>query len=166
MTTLRILSLSPVFHPEVLAQVWGLRYSVLREPLGMPYSTASFDGDELDTTEHLVAFSQDLLVGCVSVLIDAQKPSIQLRGMAVLADQQGSGIGAKLLAASYAIANDHQKGLWCNARHSAIPFYEKNGWTSYGPFFEIPIIGKHVAMQWKLPDHALALDFSETFSNP
>jgi len=166
MTTLRILSLSHVFNPEVLAQVWGLRYSVLREPLGMPYSTASFDGDELDTTVHLVAFSQDLLVGCVSVLIDAQKPSIQLRGMAVLADQQGSGIGAKLLAASYAIANDHQKGLWCNARHSAIPFYEKNGWTSYGPFFEIPIIGKHVAMQWKIGDHGLALDFSETFSNP
>jgi len=119
----------------------------------MSYSTASFDGDELDTTVHLVAVSQDLLVGCVSLLMDPQKPSIQLRGMAVLADHQGSGIGVKLLAGVYEIAVEHQKSLWCNARHSAISFYEKNGWNSYGPFFEIPIIGPHVAMQWKLRDY-------------
>jgi GNAT superfamily N-acetyltransferase len=119
----------------------------------MTYLSASFTEDELETTVHLVALSEDLPIGCVSLLIDRDKPSIQLRGMAVLTQQQGTGVGAKLLSEAYVIATKHEKSLWCNARQSAIKFYEKNGWTAYGPFFEIPIIGEHVAMQWKFIDY-------------
>jgi GNAT superfamily N-acetyltransferase len=118
----------------------------------MPFSTVSFDGDELDTTVHIVAFTGDVATGCVTLLRDPAQQSIQLRGMAVKADYQGLGIGARLLGEAQEIAKAHQKNLWCNARQSAISFYEKNGWTAYGPFFEIPIIGQHVAMRWKIPD--------------
>ncbi len=124
----------------------------MRKPLGMPFSTVAFDGDDLDTTIHVVAFSGDHGAGCVTLLTDPAKQLIQLRGMAVRAEYQGLGIGARLLSAAQGIANGHQKNLWCNARQSAVSFYEKNGWTSYGPLFKIPIIGQHVAMQWKIPD--------------
>ncbi|MBM3964704.1 MAG: GNAT family N-acetyltransferase [Planctomycetes bacterium] len=93
-----------------------LRYLVLREPLGMPFESTLFDGDDLASTIHLVSYRVDESlpepIGCLSLLIP--KPSIgttlsneielravpihqppvqrvQLRGMAVLPAYQGLG---------------------------------------------------------------------------
>lgn len=93
-----------------------LRYRVLREPLGMPFQSTLFDGDDLESTIHLVSYRVEGAflepIGCLSLLVP--KPSVgtklrteidlkevpihqtplqqvQLRGMAVLPSYQGLG---------------------------------------------------------------------------
>lgn len=93
-----------------------LRYRVLREPLGMPYESTLFAGDDLDSTVHVVSYRVDSSlhepIGCLSLLIaDAANgtmddnlgatplaqsdrvplQSVQLRGMVVLQSYQGFG---------------------------------------------------------------------------
>ncbi|MFN9985537.1 MAG: GNAT family N-acetyltransferase [Pirellula sp.] len=93
-----------------------LRYRVLREPLGMPFESTLFDGDDLNSTIHIVSYREDSSlhepIGCLSLLIPtqvsdspegngailvrAQSPQppalrVQLRGMAVLQSYQGLG---------------------------------------------------------------------------
>ena len=88
-----------------------LRYRVLREPLGMPYESTLFAGDDLESTLHVVSYRVDSSlhepIGCLTLLIpeatsgtmddnpDATPlvPSnqVQLRGMAVLQSYQGLG---------------------------------------------------------------------------
>lgn len=73
----------------------------------------------------------------------------RLRWMATRRDVQGRGIGSMVLNA----ALDHvaAKGgdlLWCNARVSAIGFYERAGFSTWGDEWVIPDIGPHVVM-WR-----------------
>jgi ribosomal protein S18 acetylase RimI-like enzyme len=54
----------------------------------------------------------------------------QLRGMATDTARHGSGIGTAVLGE--AMAQVRARGgerMWCNARVSAIGFYERNGWV-------------------------------------
>lgn len=39
--------------------------------------------------------------------------------------------------------------LWCNARLTAVGFYQRGGFETLGEPWEEPLIGPHVAM-WKL----------------
>jgi GNAT superfamily N-acetyltransferase len=73
---------------------------------------------------------------------------MQLRGMAVDATAQRSGIGSALLE----FAEAHLRAVggtdyrWCNARVRAIPFYERHGWRVVSEEFEIPEVGPHQRM--------------------
>jgi GNAT superfamily N-acetyltransferase len=141
--------------------IQNLRYEILRKPLGMPASSAIFAGDELETTVHLLAYGDEQLVGCATLLVDGPSPPscirtsvsshkyIQLRGMAVSASLQGKGIGKTILESAHQEAKMHGSDLWCNARSSAISFYASQGWYTSGEHFEIPIIGSHIVMEWK-----------------
>ncbi len=84
---------------------------------------------------HFGAFSNDLLVGIVSLF---QSGTVyQFRKFAVALKYQGQGIGNGLLQYITNFCRQQQGTLlWCNARTSAIRFYEKSGFTVSGQPFE------------------------------
>jgi len=135
------------FGASELNRIRELRFEILRKPLGMPPTGSIFPGDEDESTLHLLALSGGLLVGCATLLID-DSASIQLRGMAVASKWQRMKIGEKILNAAKEEAISEGKDLWCNARFSAIGFYEHQGWTKSGELFEVPTIGPHIVMKW------------------
>lgn len=129
----------------------GLRHDVLRPNL--PIETACFQGDELATTWHVGLYEgilTDKLMSCCSFFLSSHgnKPAWQLRGMATRAKYQGKGYGKEMLGvAEKAIREDSSINMfWCNARLSAIPFYEKMGWEITGPEFDMPGVGAHREM--------------------
>ncbi|WP_113661835.1 GNAT family N-acetyltransferase [Pedobacter nanyangensis] len=71
----------------------------------------------------------------------------QLRGMATDSLFWGKGYGAALLkyAVSY-IKNAKAEYIWCNARASAVNFYQKQGFQIVSDEFEIAGIGPHYIM--------------------
>jgi GNAT superfamily N-acetyltransferase len=132
-------------------EVVDLRSAVLRP--GFPREAAIYDVDALPATRHFVATADDgRVVGCVTVFPSpwhGRGDAWQLRGMGVAADLQGAGVGRKLLAA----VDDFLRTLgprppviWCNARVTAIGFYERCGWVVASDVFELPPIGPHVKM--------------------
>ena len=130
-----------------LADIWKLRFEILRKPLSMPTSGTLFPGDEHESTIHVLAWRHAELIGCATLLID-DSPDIQLRGMAVAKEWQSRGIGQRIVESAKNIAIEKGKNLWCNARFPAIGFYERQGWNQSGDFFEVPMIGKHIVMKW------------------
>jgi GNAT superfamily N-acetyltransferase len=162
-----------MIRPISAADTIAVRWPVLRP--GFPRETAIFDGDDAATTLHFGAFADGGLVGVATLyprrtarlpevkdgtvvgvasvyLIPfpdrpGVSPAYQLRGMATLPEVRGAGFGKALLDACVAAAREHGAGLlWCNARTSAVPFYEKNGWQTVGAEFDIPTVGPHFRM--------------------
>jgi GNAT superfamily N-acetyltransferase len=83
---------------------------------------------------HFGAFTDNKLVGIVSLFQKAD--DFQFRKFAVDPDYQGNGIGNALLTYITDFARaEGGKRLWCNARLSAIGFYEKNDFSHTGEFF-------------------------------
>ena len=127
-------------------EVIDVRHAVLRP--GRPRETAVFDGDTTPSTRHWVAVQSDRVVGVASVM-SASSPALhgsprwQLRGMAVLPELRGAGVGRALVQA---IEAEVGEPLWCNARTSAVPFYQRCGWTTVGETFDIEPIGPHARM--------------------
>jgi GNAT superfamily N-acetyltransferase len=127
-------------------EVIDVRHRVLRP--GRPREAAIFDGDDAPGTRHWVAVQHDRVVGVVTV-IEAPMPDPppevmprrQLRGMAVLPELQGEGVGHQLLLAAHG-----PEPMWCNARANVVAFYERHGWTAVGPEFDIPGVGPHRRM--------------------
>ena len=130
-----------------LAAIRNLRFEILRKPLSMPTSGTLFPGDDEESTIHVLAWRHAELIGCATLLID-DSPDIQLRGMAVAKEWQSHGVGQRIVESAKDIAIEKGKNLWCNARRSAIGFYERQGWTQSGEFSEVPIVGKHIVMNW------------------
>ncbi|AMV33434.1 Acetyltransferase (GNAT) family protein [Pirellula sp. SH-Sr6A] len=151
------LTLRTIPGTECPAELWDLRFAVLREPLGGNPASARFVGDDLATTQHFTAWHEDRMVGCASLMLSTTliPPDLpphsgvwyQLRGMAVSDAVQGSGVGRTLLQAIDAwSAPNPAIRLWCNAREEAIDFYRKNGWQEIGEIFSIPNVGPHLRM--------------------
>ncbi|WP_031427535.1 GNAT family N-acetyltransferase [Flavimarina sp. Hel_I_48] len=132
---------------------YGIRHKVLRP--GRPFKECFFEGDTAPQTFHIGAFSMGKLIGVASFMVDEYSgfsgKQFRLRGMAVLTDYQGQGIGKKLVV--YGEEKVREKGfdlLWFNARKIAIEFYKRLGFTIKGNAFEIPTVGKHYVMFKKL----------------
>ncbi len=134
------------------AQTFPIRKRVLRNHLENP--VLDFEGDNEKTTFHLGYFSENELVGIVSILkrdfenLDTKTDgALQLRGMAINPENQNQKIGKALLNESEFQAQ--QRGyelIWCNARERALLFYQKNGYQIIEDAFEIPMIGSHYKM--------------------
>jgi GNAT superfamily N-acetyltransferase len=132
------------------AEVVDVRHRILRQ--GRPRATAIFPGDERPDTRHWVAERDGRIVGVVTVLPApmpephptlTEIPELQLRGMAVLEEEQGRGVGARLLEAVHrAVA----RPMWCNARIAVVGFYERYGWRAVGETFDIAGVGEHRRM--------------------
>lgn len=113
------------------ADALPLRQSVLWP--GFPPEHAMVPGDE--TALHFGAYRDGTLVAVGSLFQDGT--ALQLRKLATLPQHQGNGHGSALIRHMIAHAKaQHTSRLWCDARVSAIPFYEKLGFHSYGAPFD------------------------------
>jgi GNAT superfamily N-acetyltransferase len=126
-----------------------IRLDILRK--GMTIDDCHFSGDNDPESIHFAALDNDKIIGCCTLTVNPQsviKDSYyQLRGMAVLEDYQGSGIGRKLLQAAESKLIELGKNiLWFNARTSAVGFYQKYGYEVLGNEFEIEGVGPHYKM--------------------
>jgi hypothetical protein len=78
------------------------------------------------------------------------RPAIQVRGMGTLADYRGQRLASSVLTAleKESVQLWNARSGWLQARLSAIPFYIQNGWTCFGPEYDVPNVGPHRSM-WK-----------------
>jgi predicted GNAT family N-acyltransferase len=132
-----------------LEEIYDLRWSVLRA--GLPRETAVFDGDDGATTLHAGAFDErGGNVACLSLMVKPfeGEPAWQLRGMATHPSWRARGAGRELWLFAEREAKARQPGFifWCNARESAVGFYERVGWRLASEKFDIAGVGPHVRM--------------------
>ena len=109
-------------------------YDLRRRVLLVEPRPLALEGDELSGTRHFGVRDGETLVA-VATFVPTEE-GVQLRGMAVDPATQGTGVGRLLV--STAVEELRAAGvtrLWCNARDTAVPFYERLGWTITGPGF-------------------------------
>ncbi len=113
----------------------ALRYEVLRQPLGLTYTPEQLA--EEYSHIHLAAYTEEgRLVGYLN-LTPQNEQVVKMRQVAVNPARQGQGIGRKLVEASEALAQRAGfQVLSLHARASAVPFYQKMGYTALGEQFE------------------------------
>ncbi|RKS43426.1 acetyltransferase (GNAT) family protein [Gillisia mitskevichiae] len=140
--TIRLISASATY---------SLRNEVLRP--GRPATECKFPGDDSKGTFHLGIFKNDIIIGVASFMKNSNPffepiSQFQLRGMAVLSKHKGLGIGSLLLKEGESkIKQENQDPfLWFNARVTAIDFYKKHGYESFGNKFEVPGVCEHIVM--------------------
>ena len=129
-------------------ETYDIRKKILRDNIPLPYK---FNGDLDNDTFHLGAFKNNKLIAVSSFMKVANDnfkgAQFQLRGMATLTEYQGLKAGKLMLEqACLILKNINIDVIWCNARLSAIYFYEKQGFVTFGPQFEIDLIGSHFTM--------------------
>ncbi len=142
-STSRSAPLDLCVRPASLDEIIRLRDEAIIQGTGR--TSPEFPGDFDESTLHMGAFVGGRNVGCATFLENCWEgePAWQLRGMATAPDLRGTGIGARLLRESEVVLAQRSpiRLLWCNARHVAIPFYEKLGWTIETDEFLTPGIG-------------------------
>lgn len=129
-------------------ETYPIRLEVLRKDIPLPYKfNVDFDTD----TFHLGAFKNEELIAVSSYMSVNNKlfkgKQYQLRGMATLSGFQGTGAGKLMINAAIKYLLDcNIECLWCNARITATPFYEKQGFKVSGQLFDVKLIGPHYLM--------------------
>jgi len=124
-----------------------LRYEILRKPLNLTFTEEQLAAEK--NFYHLGYYLDDVLVGCL-MLTPEENGKIKMKQVAVAANTQRIGIGAKLVNAAEAFAKE--KGfqiMYCHARDLAVPFYEKLGYNKIGEMF-IQVTIPHYYMEKEL----------------
>lgn len=128
-----------------------LRHRMLRQNL--PLESARFPGYDADATLHFAASDCGIPVCCLTLMAAEWegRDAWQLRGMATAAEYHGQGVGRRLFAYAFSEARRRNADwpMWCNARVSAIGFYQRVGWGVVSDEFEIPLAGPHVKMVYR-----------------
>jgi GNAT superfamily N-acetyltransferase len=145
----------PDLRPITATETLQLRQQVLR-PNQRPEEQVYSNDDAADAL-HAGAFRDGKLVGIATVFRDAPPGETnprawRLRGMAVLPEMQGQGIGHALV--EFCVAHIRAQAgtlLWCNGRTSARAFYESLGFRATGAEFDVPISGAHFVFRRDLP---------------
>ncbi len=116
----------------------ALRDQLLRRPLGLEFTSEQLAGE--NRCIHIGAFERDQLVGCL-VLVPKDAVRVQMRQVAVHPDYQRDGVGTRMVKFAEHVARDNGfRKMTLNARKTAVPFYEKLGYTTVGDeFIEITI---------------------------
>ena len=133
---------------------YHIRGQMLRP--GRDLSECVFKGDESDQTLHLGAFVEKKLVSIASFYFNQSQSfeapnQFQLRGMATLPEFQNQGLSRELLKFGFPLIKRNFCDLvWCNARISAVGFYETVGFKTIGDTFDIPDVGTHQLMYKEL----------------
>lgn len=134
-------------HPK---DTLPLRQQMLRQ--GKPIEACVFPGDNDEQTFHLGAFVDNKLVSVASFYFEKHplmsgENHFRLRGMATLPEHQHKGYSHELLKMAFPIIKQNFcTVVWCNARMSALGFYEKVGFKKIGAPFELSDIGPHILM--------------------
>ena len=116
-----------------------LRVAVLRQ--GTPATDCNYPEDNYPDVVHFGIIHEGNAVATSSWFMKEcpEKPGViamQLKGMAVADELQGAGLGALLIDAGSALANERGATIiWARARDSAIGFYERLGFVSTGEGF-------------------------------
>ncbi len=111
-------------------QTIPLRHSILWPNKPPEYCHVEGDRDAL----HFGAFTNDELVCVASVYLKSNQA--RLRKFATKVDCQGQGIGSKMLTfILHSLKNTETKFFWCDARESALTFYQRFGMLPYGERF-------------------------------
>ena len=130
---------------------YSIRQQILR-PTAQDQTPCQFSGDEDELTFHLGGYVDDKLVSVASFFFHTHNEfkneyQFQLRGMATLPEYRGQGFSTSLLRTSFPlIKNKHVQKVWCNARTSAVSFYEKVGFEKVNTEFDIEGVGPHFLM--------------------
>jgi predicted GNAT family N-acyltransferase len=121
-----------------------------RRVLLVPPRPLVLDGDDAAETFHLAVRDGDEIIAVATFVPTPH--GVQLRGMAVDPGRQGTGAGRLLLdAAVERLRAAGTSRMWCNARDTAVPFYERLGFTVTGPGFHHAESGlPHTPMELRL----------------
>ena len=130
-------------------ETYPLRSVVLRNRSAE--TPCPFDGDNDDDTIHLGYFANEKIVGIASFYRRDNTSlgvdnTLQLRGMAIDENYRAKGVGKELVSYAAQFFKNSATAIWCNARESAIAFYEKQGFETRGKKFDIAGIGAHIVM--------------------
>ncbi|CAK4132707.1 unnamed protein product [Aphanomyces euteiches] len=119
--------------PEYEAAV-QLREEVLRKPLGMRLNPEDLAKEHSDI--HIGVFSAGSIVA--SVMLRPAQPIAWMKQVAVSPPVQGKGLGRILIQGFEARARAEKfTEIRLHARETAVPFYEKLGYTVFGERFEL-----------------------------
>ncbi len=112
-------------------------------------------GEDQAGVVHLGAFDGEVLLSACLIFPEPcpwlpGEHAWRLRGMATDPQRRGAGAGGAILreASRIAIA-DEATVMWCLARETAIGFYRRHGWTTFGPVFDTDL-GPHQRMWLRL----------------
>ena len=115
-----------------------LREDILRKPLGLALTEADLAQDQ--GCFHLGGFEGTRLTA-VLLLQPLDERTIKMRQVAVCREQQGKGVGSKLIAFAEEFARQRSDAIMiAHARVSALEFYRRLGYTvSNEEFTEVTI---------------------------
>lgn len=126
-----------ILSPEDAAlreQIWQLRDTVLRRPLGLSLRNEDLSGEAQEVT--LYATDEEKNVAGCLMLRKLSSDELKLRQMAVAPAFQGKGVGRRLVQSAEAFAAEHgYQSISLHARLHALPFYEKAGYEAAGEVF-------------------------------
>lgn len=129
-------------------QTYRLRHEILRP--GRSLDECHFPGDFAQDTFHLGALVGGSVIGIASFYREASarfQEGCQYRLRAMAVRERRCGYGRELVLRGEGILRARRASLlWCNARLSAVGFYSKLGFASFGGRFDIPTIGSHLLM--------------------
>jgi predicted GNAT family N-acyltransferase len=125
-----------------------LRHEVLCRPLGLEFSPEQLAAEYSDI--HLGAFDvSGRLIACLC-LTPLSDGEVQMRQVATAVEQQGKGVGSKLVAASEELAMRLSfKKIILYAHDAAVAFYLKLDYQTVGEPFEEASI-RHFKMEKSL----------------
>lgn len=136
------------------AETRELRRVVLRP--NQPPDACVYPGDDAPESIHLGIRGDDGNLIAVASFYREPTPDgpsaerqLRIRGMAVLPEHRGRGLGRALVDAGLAVAIRQSPPptlVWCNARTTAAGYYAKLGFFPQGDEFEIEGIGPHYVM--------------------
>lgn len=112
-------------------ELWRLRQQVFVVEQASPYP--DLDGRDLEpTTTHVLAYADDVLVGCLRVLDDGDHRRIGRLAVALAA--RGTGLGRQLMDEAMRLCGD--AGIRLDAQVQLTGFYESYGFVVTGPEFD------------------------------
>ncbi len=112
----------------------SLRYEILRKPLNLHFTAEQLSAEK--EYFHIGFYEHEKLIACL-MLVPEENGRMKMKQVAVEKAFQGKGIGGKLVEAAEEFSK--QKGfsvMYCHARNTAIPFYEKLNYYKVGEVFE------------------------------
>lgn len=115
----------------------------------------SYPGDVDARAVHLGVFIGVSLVGVASFIpqdLPSRSGGMRIRGVAVQPAVARGGIGRRLLEEGMRVCGEQGAAyVWCNARESSIPFFQRLGFTTISDLFDVEATGLHRRMVKKLP---------------